>query len=111
MDGERLQELRKDRGLSQKQLAAMLNLSEFTISSYEHGKTEPSDETFCALCDIFNVSADYLLARIDLPLPPQSRARQEDVILLPHALSTGDRYLIRKFVEFVEGGSTRDTAK
>lgn len=108
MDGERLQELRKDKGLSQKQLAALLNLSEFTISSYEHGKTEPNDETFIALCDLFNVSSDYLLGRISLRLPPQSRERQEDVILLSKNLSASDRYLIRKFVEFVESsGNTR----
>ena len=102
MDGERLQELRKDKGLSQKQLAALLNLSEFTISSYEHGKTEPNDETFVSICDLFNVSADYLLGRIDLRLPPQDHEKQENIILLSKDLSASDRYLIRKFIEFVE---------
>lgn len=104
MDGERLQELRKDHNMSQKELAAKLNLSEFTISSYEHGKTEPSDDTFVSLCDIFDVSADYLLGRIDLRLPPQREADPSNVIFLPKTLSTSDKYLIRKFVEFVVKG-------
>lgn len=104
MDGERLQELRKDYNLSQKELAAKLNLSEFTISSYEHNKTEPSDDTFTALCDLFDVSADYLLGRIDLRLPPQRDKKSSNVIFLPKNLSTSDEYLIRKFVEFVVKG-------
>ena len=69
MIGERLAELRKDRGISQQELADMLSLTKFTISSYEREKTMPSDEIKVELAKIFNVSLDYLLGLIDEPLP------------------------------------------
>lgn len=43
MDGERLSELRKDRGVTQQQLAAALSVSSNTISAYERGINEPDD--------------------------------------------------------------------
>lgn len=44
MFGERLQELRKDRGMIQKDLAKVLSLSWQTISSYETGQSMPGFE-------------------------------------------------------------------
>ena len=41
MIGERLSELRKDAGMSQQELADMLSLTKYTISSYEREKTMP----------------------------------------------------------------------
>lgn len=69
MIGERLSELRKDRGMSQQELADKLSLTKFTISSYEREKTMPSDEIKTELAKIFNVSLDYLLGLIDEPVP------------------------------------------
>ena len=43
MLGERLQELRKDHGLSQQDLADKLNVSIHTISSYERNRSVPDD--------------------------------------------------------------------
>lgn len=45
MFGERLQELRKDKGWTQKDLAAKLSLSWRTISSYETGQSMPNSDT------------------------------------------------------------------
>ena len=41
MFGEILQELRKDRGLTQAELARLLSISPLTISSYECGRSTP----------------------------------------------------------------------
>ena len=59
--GERLTELRKSRGLSQEELAAQLTLTRQTISKWELGQSSPDIEYVIALCDLFGVSADYLL--------------------------------------------------
>ncbi|MDO5603067.1 MAG: helix-turn-helix transcriptional regulator [Oscillospiraceae bacterium] len=56
-----LRALRKERGLSMKQLGARMGLAESTISQYETGKREPDYETLLRLCDYFGVTADYLL--------------------------------------------------
>ena len=64
---ERLLNLRKASGLTQKQLALASNLSEIGIKSYEQCKREPAYRQLLALADAFNVSIDYLVGRSDNP--------------------------------------------
>lgn len=59
--GDRLQELRKDAGLTQKELAIILSISEKSIGLYENERAAPSDETKIAIAQHFDVSLDYLL--------------------------------------------------
>lgn len=61
--GELLIQLRKERGIYQKELAAYLNVSIGTISNYEHGVHSPDPETLKKLADYFDVSTDFLLQR------------------------------------------------
>ena len=63
--GERLRDLRHEKHMTQKQLADKLNLSKGTISAYEQGKKYPSIEVLIKLCNILQVSADYLLGLSD----------------------------------------------
>lgn len=57
----RIKELRKEKGITQKQLAALLNKSETGVASWEQGLSEPSVNDIRLLCSIFGVTADYLL--------------------------------------------------
>lgn len=57
----RIKELRKEKGLTQKQLATLLNKSETGYASWEQGLSEPNVNDLRLLCKIFEVSADYLL--------------------------------------------------
>lgn len=63
-----LYEIRKQKGISQVALSMKLGVSQETISAYENGKAYPSVDTLLKLCDIFNVSADFLLDRTDVKL-------------------------------------------
>lgn len=63
---ERIKDLRKSRHLTQDELAKMLSVTKQTISQYERGVRKPDVPTIDALCDIFNVSSDYLLGREDM---------------------------------------------
>ena len=63
---ERIKSLRKNRHLSQDELAKLLNVTKQTISQYERGIRKPDVLTIEALCDIFNVSSDYLLGLADV---------------------------------------------
>ena len=67
--GERLAELRKDKGKTQKQLAEELHVNYRTYSSYEREETEPGDDVKIAIAKYFNVSLDYLLGVINRPRP------------------------------------------
>lgn len=61
----RIKELRKEKGLTQKQLANLLNKSETGLASWEQGLSEPNVNDIRNLCKIFEVSADYLLGLED----------------------------------------------
>ena len=61
---EMIAELRKDKGLLQKELAQLLGVSIGTVSNYETGVHNPEIETLTKLADYFNVSVDYMLGRI-----------------------------------------------
>jgi len=59
--GLRLKTLRKQAGLTQKQLAAQLGITKSVVSFYELQSRSPSPEVLAKLAQIFHVSADYLL--------------------------------------------------
>lgn len=64
MFGERLRLLRKQRGLTQEQLALILGLERSSIGKYEgKSKTIPSDDVKQKIAEYFNVSMDYLFGR------------------------------------------------
>lgn len=62
---ERLKELRKGSGLSQKQLAAILKTTNSSVCDWECGRAEPNLGMVARIADYFEVSCDYLLGRVD----------------------------------------------
>lgn len=61
--GKLLAQLRKERGLLQKEVATHLNMTVATVSNYEKGVHLPDLNTLILLADFFDVSTDYLLQR------------------------------------------------
>lgn len=57
--------LRKEKGLSQVQLAEALKVSKACISMIEIGKNEPTANTLLKYADFFQCTTDYLLGRED----------------------------------------------
>lgn len=55
--------LRQERGVSQRQAAAALGISQALLSHYENGVREPGLNFVVKACDYYNVSADFLLGR------------------------------------------------
>ena len=66
---ERLRDLRKDRDLSQKKMAEILNIAQTTYSDYELGKINIPINTLKAIALFFNTSIDYLLELTDISTP------------------------------------------
>ncbi len=64
---ETMSALRRSRGLSQRQAAADLNISQALLSHYENGAREPGLDFVCRACRYYGVSADYLLGITDVP--------------------------------------------
>lgn len=73
--GQNITDLRTERGLYQKELAAILKVSVGTISNYEKGRHYPDPATLCKLADFFGVTADYLLGRTPYRHSAQSLSR------------------------------------
>lgn len=65
MRGDRLAELRKDAGLTQRQFAQQMHVSLNTVSGWERGLADPDDETKVLLAKRFGVSMDYLMGVSD----------------------------------------------
>lgn len=64
----RIKELRIAKQMNQEQLAEMLDVTKQAVSQYERGSRKPSIPILESLCDIFNVSADYLLGKDDVTI-------------------------------------------
>lgn len=59
--GERLQQLRKSKKISQQQLADDLHINRGTYAHYEINKRQPDYDILIKIADYFHVSVDYLL--------------------------------------------------
>ena len=62
-----IKKLRKEKGVTQADVARFLGCTYQSFQSIEYGRSTPSSATLLALAEYFNVSADYLLGRTDLP--------------------------------------------
>ena len=61
MLGEKLKELREKKGYKQADVADLVPVSPSGYRGWESGTTIPDTRTLAKLCEIFEVSADYLL--------------------------------------------------
>ena len=77
MFAERLKELRKDKNMTQVQLAEALGVSKGTVAMWEIGKREPNFETLNRLSDIFDKRIDYILGNSNDASSP--RFTEEDI--------------------------------
>ena len=59
--GQIIKELRKEKNLSQTDLAKLLYTSQDTISLWERGKSFPDIPSLIKMTEIFGVSSDYIL--------------------------------------------------
>ena len=66
--GERLKELRKMKGLTQRELADILGINEVSYQRYEYGLSYPTFKKLIIIADYFMVSIDYLVGRSNNPI-------------------------------------------
>lgn len=98
MIGERLLDLRKDAGLTQDELAAILKINKHSISAYEREKSEPPDAIKIEIARYFGVSIDYLLGLTDEPNPP---SQQRNSLRLPNHFPEKALPSLNDYAEFL----------
>lgn len=62
--GEKIEKFRKNKGLTQEELADRVGVSQAMINFIEKGKKKPSLDTAIAIADEFNTTVDSLLSRV-----------------------------------------------
>lgn len=60
---EKIRKLRKDKGLSQEQLAEILNVSRQSVSKWESGQSYPEIDKLIVLSDLFGITIDELVKK------------------------------------------------
>lgn len=82
MIGKKLRSLRKDKGLSQKELAALICVSLKSVKNWELDISDPSLISLCRILDVFRISADEFLGRTpseSISLEGMSQAEQRKI--------------------------------
>ena len=65
----RLKDIREDRDIKQKEIAAFLHIKQNPYSQYENGQRQIPIEALIQLAEFFNTSTDYILGLTDDPKP------------------------------------------
>ena len=93
--------LRLEKNLNQGEFASTINLSQTTLSNYEHGRREIRTETLLKIAEFFDVNVEYLIERTDYR---QSVRSFSDIFL-----SIGTGYITNgKFYEKLNRLSSKD---
>ena len=66
---KRVRELREDHDLTQRQLAAILHITQPQYFRYEQGYRDLPTDILIALADMYETSTDYILGRTNDPKP------------------------------------------
>ncbi|MBG9737705.1 MULTISPECIES: helix-turn-helix domain-containing protein [Paenibacillus] len=102
--GNRISDLREQKGWTQEELAEKLGITRAALSHYEKNRRKPDFETLTTLADLFEVSIDFLVGRIavpDLTLTPRVREFAD-------SLELSDDALLQKFRLTIDGRELTD---
>ena len=107
MKGERIAMLRRQRGLSQAALGALLGVTQQSVWQWEHEKSNPDTAQLIQMADFFQVSIDYLVGRVEGPgayatLPPKP-CKEEPVALTAKQMEQVARQVYEMIVERLAG--------
>jgi transcriptional regulator with XRE-family HTH domain len=65
--GQNIRLLRKQKGLTQVELAKNLDCSQAVITAYESGKKKPAVDTLSRLADVLGVTTDQIIGKKNVP--------------------------------------------
>ena len=104
---DRLNGCRLESGMSQTDVARVLNITRQAYNHYETGQRQPPQDVLIKLADLFNASVDYILGRTDDRQPSNSLDKQLegiDFVLWGevHDLTDEEKKDIINFVKFTK---------
>ncbi|HEY2495063.1 MAG TPA: helix-turn-helix transcriptional regulator [Paenibacillus sp.] len=102
--GNRIADLREQKGWTQEELATTIGISRAALSHYEKNRRKPDFETLTQLADLFQVSIDYLIGRTSQFQHPMDG----DVQQFTEQLELSDSELLEKFSLTIDGHKLTD---
>lgn len=75
----KLSELRNEKGLTQREIAKIFNVSQGTYNNWENGKTQPSIEQLVAIADFFGLASTILSGERAKTALSQARRTTESI--------------------------------
>lgn len=81
--------LREERGMSQKQLAEIIGVSQQSINKYENHNIEPDIQTLIQIAEYFHTSVDFLVGYTEI--------RRRIEILHPYELNSDESRIIDQY--------------
>ncbi|CAM2977729.1 helix-turn-helix transcriptional regulator [Paenibacillus sediminis] len=106
--GNRIAELREQRGWTQEEVASLIGITRAALSHYEKNRRKPDFEVLNKLADLFKVSIDYLIGRT----AKQENVLDEDVRQFVDQLELSDDDILERFQLTVDGRAlTEEEAK
>ncbi len=91
MFGDNLKKLRKEHGISQKELAEKLFISQQAVAKWESDKASPNPEMVARIAELFGTTTDRLLGREETkkaPVPPAVTTEDEELMEYLEELKT-----------------------
>ena len=99
---DRLIELRKKLGLSQKAFGAPLNISRSTVGNYELGERPLTDRTISDICRVYNVNEEWLRTGTGDMLSDGTSIDAELSLLVAELINSDDEWLKNCVVKFLK---------
>ena len=100
MLGERIRDLRKQKGYSQAQMARKLHITQGAVSQWENELTEPAADQLITLAQVFEISVDELLGVKELKKP--ANEGELDAALIDMLVNLPPEY-VQRVRDFVAG--------
>ncbi len=97
-------ELRKEKGISQTELASRLGIHKNVLGRYERNEVLPSIEIARKIADILDVSLDYLTGKIDVEMDKNTKSRILEVTKFEksdreHIFSVIDAFVAKRKIQ------------
>ena len=96
-----MRKLRKERKLTQKELAEKLGIGESTYCGYENFSREPSYELLIKIADFFGVSLDYLLGHQIPGIACTMSPEELEVLKKYYNMSVHSRNLVNQLIDMI----------
>lgn len=104
--GENLQKLRKEKGISQEQLAEQLGVTRQSVSKWESGNSYPEMDKIVAICNLFHCDMDVLINK-DIT----EEREKKDASSIVKEIFSGVTNYVKKTIYLFEHKSLKDIIK